>query len=261
MSEEIPRYIGSWKGRVIKAISVDGARKWNEIKESTGLHPKSLNVVLRELFDAGVIEKVNEDEYKVEYNLYKIYKEYFEKIADSEKDPIVKISEEIQNELIQYIDNWKGVKRLNISLKNKHFFLENRFLDDFSKDIIANAKQEVLVVSPWVSRCSLSETLREAVKNKAIVKVIARPSKDDHSYHELLKNEKVLLYQNEKVHAKMTVVDRAVAIISSMNFIVQSSGGQSWEAGLVTIDPEIIQDVVNSILKLIELPETSMNYD
>ena len=43
-----------------------------------------------------------------------------------------------------------------------------------------------------------------------------------------------------------------------MNFKVQSSCGQSWEAGLITINPEIIQDVVNSILKLIELPETNM---
>lgn len=253
--------MGSWKGRVIKAISVDGAKTWEEIRESTGLNPKYLNIVLRELFDAGVLKKVNDDkEYKVEYNLYKKYKDYYENIIADEKTEVkIKFSEKLQNELIQYIDEWKSVKKLDISLKNKHFYLEERFLDGFTQDLISSAKQEVLVVTPWIRKCNPSKTLREIVKNNVIVKVIVRPSEEDRDYHNLLRKDGVLIYYNNEVHAKIVSVDRTAAIVSSMNFIVQSSGGQSWESGIVTIDHENVQSIVNSILKISELPETKSN--
>ena len=262
MSDESLTYLGSWKGRVIKAISVDGAKTWDEIRESTGLNPKSLNIVLRELFDAGVLRKVDDKEYKVEYHLYKKYREFYENAPPDEKvDVKVKFSEKLQTELIQYIDEWKNLKKIDISLKNKHFYLEERFLDDFTKELISNAKQEVLVVTPWIKDCSLSNTLRQAIKNNAIVKVITRPNKEDNDYHNLLRDEGVLIFYNKKVHAKIVTVDRTAAIISSMNFIVQSSGGQSWESGIVTVDHENVQSIVNSLLKIIELPETKSKED
>ena len=54
----------------------------------------------------------------------------------------------------------------------------------------------------------------------------------------------------------MVVVDRALVIVSSMNFTLSSYGGRSWEAGLVTTDTDIVEDTVNSILRLIERPES-----
>jgi hypothetical protein len=64
--------------------------------------------------------------------LYKQYIEYFENQEDDTKtiQPI-KISEEIQKDLLHWIGDWKDVKKLDIDLKNKHFFLEGRFLNDF----------------------------------------------------------------------------------------------------------------------------------
>jgi len=110
-------------------------------------------------------------------------------------------------------------------------------LDELSKDVIAKAKAEVLIVNPWVRKCDLSGTLREACANEVTVTVILRPpDKNNNEYqknvkfHNLLKEEGIKLYYNESVHAKIIVIDRALAIVSSMNFIVQSSGGQSWEA-------------------------------
>ena len=70
-----------------------------------------------------------------------------------------------------------------------------------------------------------------------------------------------MIFYNKKVHAKIVTVDRTAAIISSMNFIVQSSGGQSWESGIVTVDHENVQSIVNSLLKIIELPETKSKED
>jgi len=53
---EEPRYWGSWKGRVIRAIAIDRAQTWSEMRDITGLSPKSLNRVLAEMFDAEVLE-------------------------------------------------------------------------------------------------------------------------------------------------------------------------------------------------------------
>ena len=65
MNEEKLLYLGTWKGRVIKAVAVDGAKTWDEIREKTGLNPKSLNIVLRELFNAKAIEHIKNNEDKV----------------------------------------------------------------------------------------------------------------------------------------------------------------------------------------------------
>lgn len=260
MTEEKLLYLGTWKGRVIKAIAVDGAKTWNEIREKTGLNPKSLNIVLRELFNAKAIEHVKNNEgktigYRVEYNLYKLYDKYYKTEKEDKKVPIIKIAENVQKELRQWIDNWKEAKRLDFSLAKDHFYLEGRFLTDFSQEIIANAKNEVLIVNPWLNECDLSKTLRDAIKNKASVTVVRRPIEGDSNknFISLLEKDGIIFYDNPKVHAKIVVVDRAVAITSSMNFTVQSSGGQSWEAGLITVDHAVVENIVNSILNLIEM--------
>ena len=52
----------------------------------------------------------------------------------------------------------------------------------------------------------------------------------------------------EDLHAKLIVIDRAVAIVSSMNFNASSSGGAAIEAGIVTVEPNIVKSVAQSIL-------------
>jgi phosphatidylserine/phosphatidylglycerophosphate/cardiolipin synthase-like enzyme len=256
MPEE-PRYWGSWKGRVVKAIAVDGARTWTEIRDGTGLSPKSLNRVLAELFDAKMLEKRGESEYRVAYELYKTYQEYFDEQKGIEQPVLVRISEGEQKDLIGWIDDWKKVKRLDFSLKPDHFFLEGRFLDDFSKEIIANSKREVLVVNPFVDKCDLSDTLRDAASEGRTVMLITRPpDAEKNAYHNTLMDAGVKIFHNKSTHAKIVVVDRAVATVSSMNFYAASSGGKSWEAGLVTIEETVVEAVINSILTLVEKPES-----
>ncbi len=74
-----PRYWGSWKGRVVRAIAVDHAQTWNEIRDQTGLSPLTLNKVLSELFDAKAIEKDASGRYWVSKELYKAYKDYLDR--------------------------------------------------------------------------------------------------------------------------------------------------------------------------------------
>jgi len=271
MTTEEPRYWGSWKGRVIKAIALDGAKTWDDIRDLTGLSSKSLNKALSEMFDARVLEK-SDGVYRVSYELYKEYRDFFDRQRMSE-EPItkeadqkipVKFSEEKQKDLIRWIDRWREVKRLDFSLEPKHFFLNGRHLDDLSKELISKAESEVLVVNPYVNRCDLSDTLREASSGGVEVRLITRPPddkkypyrKEKKEYHATLKEEGVILTYNKKVHAKLIVVDRVVAITSSMNFYSGSSGGASWEAGLVSVEETVVESIANSVLELLERPES-----
>lgn len=138
-------------------------------------------------------------------------------------------------------------------------------LDDISKELIRKAKSEVLVVNPYVNVCDLSHTLRGASKRGISVTLITRRPdgkkysyrKEKQEYHTTLKKEGVILTYNKMAHAKLIVVDRAVAIVSSMNFYSGSSGGASWEAGFVSIEETVVESVVSSILRLLEKPEST----
>ena len=263
-----PKYWGSWKGRVIRAIAIDNARKWEEIRDITGLSPMSLNRALYEMFDRGILEKTNSGIYKVSSNIEKKYRAFcdkFEKPNDSMKDfTRTRFSEVNQKEIVDWIAQWKELKGLAFPLEPKHFFLEGRHLDDLSKELICKAKSEVLVANPFVSNCDLSNTLRETSKNGVEVKLITRPPESDkmqfkqnkEEYHGLLKEDGVKITYNKAIHAKLITVDRVVAIISSMNFYGGSSSGASWEAGLVSIDKTVVESIADSILGLLEKPES-----
>ena len=60
-----------------------------------------------------------------------------------------------------------------------------------------------------------------------------------------------------QVHAKIVVVDSTVAIVSSMNFFSASSGGSSWEAGIVSTDEKVVKNIKKSILDILIRPETT----
>ena len=109
------------------------------------------------------------------------------------------------------------------------------------------------------------EKFREVVTDPAIqrhnakVIVVTRHFREDdlyldekQAYHEYLQKEGVQFHYNRRIHAKLIVVDKRIAVISSMNFIVQSSGGSSWEAGMISIDDAIVKSVTNTVYELLE---------
>ncbi len=263
MPEE-PRYWGSWKGRVIRAIAIDRAQTWPEIRDLTGLSPKSLNRVLAEMFDAEVLEKGREGEYWVSKELYKQYVDFFAQQESEVKSAPIRISEDEQKDLISRIDEWKEFKGLDFSLKPEHFFLQGNNLYDLSIDLIQKAKKEVLVANPFVDQCDLSDKLREVTTpGKDVILITRRPDdkseeyrKRKEKYHSTLKKNGVRISYNKRVHAKLIVLDRAVAIVSSMNLNSSSTGESSWEAGLVTKEDSVVEAVRDSILNLREKPES-----
>lgn len=265
-----PKYWGSWKGRVVSAIVTGGEQTWTELLEKTGLATTSLNRVLAELFNVHAIIKKGEGtqaRYRVVEELYDQYKTFLNCIPSlvtgRKKEQLpARFGQARKGKLVNWIEQWKRLKELEFSLEPKHFFLEGMYLDDLSKSLISAATLEVLAVNPYVDHCDLSNVLRNATKNAEVTLVTHPPEdnnqfpKDRQEYHKTLKNEGVKLVYNKKAHAKLIVVDRTIAIVSSMNLYGSSSGGGSWEAGLVTIEDTVVEQIVDSILSLMERPES-----
>ncbi len=258
-----PTYWGSWKGRVIKTIAIDRVQTWPRIREATGLSERALNRVLKELYDVHAIYQKPKGTYWVETDLYAQYAEFFKTVKETKAEKPPKFEEKDQENLVRYLDEWKGLKKLDIDLSNKHFFLSERYLDELSKDLITQAKSEVLVVNPYVEKCALSDSMR-GVADRVDVTLLTRPPEMDREefqerkkeYHGHLVQDNVKVVYNKVVHAKIAVVDRAVSIVSSMNFNPRSSGGASWEAGLVTIDKKVVEDILNEVWKVLDSRES-----
>jgi phosphatidylserine/phosphatidylglycerophosphate/cardiolipin synthase-like enzyme len=234
----------TWAGLVIRTMSQSGRPlTWKEIQRATGLNKKSLNRALFELLDSKDIEKIpgttyGESAYKLSDVRIKTYSEFYNPKPD----------------LVKWIQKWKALRQLDFSIEHEHFFLEGRHLDDFSKELISRAKFDVLIANPYIQDCDLSNMLIEASRNEIDVQVITRPPESKlqeylerkQEYHVKLKDEAISISYDNKVHVKLIVVDRAVAIISSMNFYAGASAGASWEAGLVSIDQKVVNSIANS---------------
>ena len=52
------------------------------------------------------------------------------------------------------------------------------------------------------------------------------------------------------------IIDNEAVIVSSMNLIPTSTGGQSWEAGMISFDKQIINQALKSIISNVEILNT-----
>ena len=273
MIDEKPPYYGTWKGRVLEAIALENIRDWLGIQEYTQLTKENLNKAISELYNLDIIEKRKADSpyWIKDIEVVRLYRDYFEDL-DEYKSPLIQHEEQEKvvlekalpkdDNLATFVVKWRAFKNLSFSLDARHFFLEGTYLDDLSKDLIRQARKEVLLVNPFLEECHLSNTLIDAIANRAKVTVITRnPNPRDNSpevlkekqnYHELLKKEGVIINYDRRIHAKLLVVDEQIAVISSMNFYSYSSGGSSWEAGMISIDDSIVTSVYKTIHQLLK---------
>ncbi len=267
MSSEKPEYLGSWKGKIIKAIAIEGAKTWKEIYEKTKISPKSLNIALRELHSKEKISKNEEGEYKVEYELYKKYKKYYkggkeeEIIEEEEEEEEEEITEEIKDALIVNIkgklsekdrDNYKG---------EDHHYLESAKLSTITDDLFFNASKEILIINPFVDGTTKGEILEDMISQKKLNIILITRKPDNKGFFDKKLKEKrtafhkkmiksgIKLFYKDDVHAKLIVVDKAIAIVSSMNLYTGSTQGMSWEAGIVSFDPSLVKKIELSILE------------
>jgi hypothetical protein len=71
------------------------------------------------MYEAKIIEKSIDGLYKVEYEIYKAYRDFFEKNRISEKS--IKFLEEKQRDLVGWINRWREVEGLGFSLESSIF--------------------------------------------------------------------------------------------------------------------------------------------
>jgi len=143
-----------------------------------------------------------------------------------------------------------------------HSYLAGRDLDSFISEMIGMAKRRILIVSPFVHLIPLTKKLVR-VKNKLkyekhrtldIVFFTRKPNPQDKfnyprntdGYDYLVKND-IDVRDMEKTHAKIVIVDDILAIVSSFNWTEYPSVGDSWEAGIVTFDLDVIDQVIKSL--------------
>ena len=169
----------------------------------------------------------------------------------------------LKEETLEKVQSWISFNNLEIKRFSRHFYLQGDLLDDFSKYIVSNAKSTVVVSNPFVERCSLSDSLIESSKKGIKVTLVTRPiySNDRYygektDYHESLKASNVMIAYHDTVHAKIIIVDNCIAVISSLNFTSSSSSGRAWEAGIVSIEPSVVNNVGTSLDSILESRDT-----
>ena len=77
-----------------------------------------------------------------------------------------------------------------------------------------------------------------------------------HGYYGFHKKDGARVTFNNMVHGKVIVVDMTVTATSSVTFNSHSSGAASWDAGIESMEDTVVESTTNSILRLLEKPES-----
>jgi len=158
-----------------------------------------------------------------------------------------------ERDFSRWTAEYRKVNKLDFSMENKHFFLIGTDLDDFTKKLIRMAKKTILLANPFIENCYLTEELIKSAQSSTKIKIVTRkPDGRKIDCHSKLKKVKIPLHYDNQIHSKIMVVDNSIAVVSSMNFYSFSSGGGSKEAGVVSMDKQVVESAANYINQLIE---------
>ena len=176
----------------------------------------------------------------------------YEYYMDSEEEPSFEDEYVNSEEIYRRTHSWIDFHKLDISLENRHFFLDGHYLDIFIKFILKNARRTIIVVNPFIDLSTPAQLLIEAKQQGKTVVLVTRPHSTQRAkdVHKTLANSRISILYHENLHAKIIMIDDSLAIITSMNFIQRATAGVSWEAGLVTIDKWVVGKVKESITDL-----------
>ena len=72
-----------------------------------------------------------------------------------------------------------------------------------------------------------------------------------------LKKSGIVIHHIKQIHSKIIVIDRKIAIISSMNLYSGSTGGALLEAGIVSFEKTMVDSTTEYVIKLLEKPESA----
>jgi len=253
--DNTPRYWKSEEGEIIRAIILDRDQSWTRLQQHTGFDQRRLNNYLSKLMDEGIIKKSNR--YWVQPEIANRYRQFYQdtfiKNNPVGKDLSFLVDEISKQEKSLFIESLKGssIRGVHKLLNNKQIFLDGRQLGLATKDLIYAAKKEVLIVNPFVMDCALTESIVKASTYKKIV-LLTRPPEFETDFnfyekskcHGMLKESGVKIAYNPDIHAKVMVFDRSLSIVSSMNIYHDSSEGFTYEAGMLTVDEDVVDYII-----------------
>lgn len=172
------------------------------------------------------------------------------------------IPEKVDDSLIQWLTQWVNARPINWESNSKHFFLEGMRLEEFSRDVIGRAKDEIIVTNPYLDSCYLTTALQEARDRRVNVRIVTRrPTKDKNDItklecHATLRKKGVTIHYINTIHSKIMVIDRKIAILSSMNLYSGSAGGGVLEAGIISFESKVVDSEAKYITDLLEKTES-----
>ena len=257
------KHLFTEKGEVLRAIIWFGARTFPEIEsifdQSVIYQWTDLNVLLAELIQEGDVFLNEAGEYTARAELVEDYMYFAEHMGEWLEPPMEwEIREHLdQNtpiypEIISATESWIKLHKPELSLNNEHFYLEGHYLDIFTKFVITNSFNTIIVVNPFLEKSMPVQLLVNAKRMGKTVVIVTRPSYKPHiqQIHEWLAEAGIKLLYLKNLHAKIILIDDSLSIVSSMNFQFSATAGISWEAGIVTIHKETVDSIKASITDL-----------
>ena len=130
-----PRYWDSPKGQVLRAIIIDKAVTWADVKIRSGLKHGMMYEVVGELLRADVLEYSKDEGFRI-FNgeLYKSYENATDQKVPEFKEP----SREHIDWLTSWIENNEGC---DATLDHHHFFLDGVSLFEITRKLIGQARK------------------------------------------------------------------------------------------------------------------------
>ena len=257
------KHLFTEKGDVIKALVIYGAKTLNDIEsiisQTAFERWTDLHILIGELIQEGDITLQDNGEYKVTPELeedYTYYEEHMDEWLEPPEEweyPDFYKEPEIQYpDIIKSVQSWLKMEKPEVSIKDEHFYLEGHHLDTFTKFIISQAFNTIIVVNPFIDRITPTQLLVGAKRNGKRVVIVTKKKQSQHSRQlvKWLEGEGIVVLHHENLHAKIIIVDESLAVVSSMNFLRNATSGLSWEAGMVTISKKVVDDIKASIADL-----------
>ena len=255
-----PRYWDSWRGQILRAIIIDKAITWLDVREKSGLEQKKMFKVVGELKRANELDYSKETGFKV---LDDTLIQSYERMTDQNVPEPKTTAPSSQH--IEWLQGWiDSNEGCDATLEHHHFFLDGPNLFELTRKLIERAKKSIYIINPYVDKASLGTALRTAAKSGVDILLITRRPIDNRlrwDFHKTLIQENVDLYYSGDenvsggVHSKLLIVDDEIVIVSSMNFTSHSES-YNYETGIVSIDKATIESAKEALISIRDEPET-----
>jgi hypothetical protein len=139
-----------------------------------------------------------------------------------------------------------------------HCFVENEDIVDLEKRIVPAARQQIVAVQPSIVQDDLGELLWNAALDGVEVILITCPpgkasdgvEKSTQWHNELARAGVDITYRND-IKSDVLVVDISVAVVSAPTPSGRSESERAWQPGLVTFEQHVVDNVLASVLRLL----------